>query len=171
LGSVFGFGVYRQRIPFLSGPRACVGPYSSQIYKDKMAADAVDDAINNRRQNMQEYVADWFLNRHGIKSIADNMVAKFKKGLKAYRSSNGYCDTFGRFWGVFAPGDTWSEQQLDMYLMILGHCMSAKGDPIHVIFDVANKVWHPREVFPVQKGFQGWCFFQLSRLSSALFLP
>jgi hypothetical protein len=28
-----------------------------------MAADAVDDAINNRRQNMQAYVADWFMNR------------------------------------------------------------------------------------------------------------
>jgi hypothetical protein len=113
---------------------------SPKIYKDKMAADAVDDAINNRRQNMQEYAADWFLNRHGIKSIADNMVAKFKKGLKAYRATNSYCDTFGRFWGVFSPGDTWSEQQLDMYLLVLGQCMAAKGDAVHSIFDVANKV-------------------------------
>lgn len=105
-----------------------------------MAADAVDDAINNRRQNMQEYVADWFLNRHGMKSIADNMVAKFRKGLKTYRSRNTYCDTFGRFWGVFAPSDTWSENVLDMYTLVLGACMNSKGEPIFVIPDVATKV-------------------------------
>ena len=30
------------------------------IYNDKIKADAVDDAQNNDRQNMQEYVEDWF---------------------------------------------------------------------------------------------------------------
>ncbi len=34
-----------------------------QIYRDKIRADAVDDAINNRRQNLQEYVRDWLSNR------------------------------------------------------------------------------------------------------------
>ncbi len=34
------------------------------IYADKIKADAVDDACNNDRQNMQEYVDDWFKNQY-----------------------------------------------------------------------------------------------------------
>ena len=41
-----------------------------QIYRDKIRADAVDDSLQNRRQNMQEYVKDWFLNRHGMPRLA-----------------------------------------------------------------------------------------------------
>lgn len=33
------------------------------IYADKIKADAVDDACNNDRQNMQDYVGDWFKNQ------------------------------------------------------------------------------------------------------------
>jgi hypothetical protein len=33
------------------------------IYLDKIKADAVDDASNHARQNMQEYVEDWFKNQ------------------------------------------------------------------------------------------------------------
>ena len=33
------------------------------IYADKVKADAVDDACDNPRQNMEEYVSDWFKNQ------------------------------------------------------------------------------------------------------------
>ncbi len=34
-----------------------------QIYVDKIKADAVDDACKNPRQNLVEYVGDWFKNQ------------------------------------------------------------------------------------------------------------
>jgi hypothetical protein len=45
-------------------------PSPLQIYRDKLRADAVDDSLQNRRQNLQEYVKDWFLNRHGMPRLA-----------------------------------------------------------------------------------------------------
>ncbi len=45
----------------LTGMVVCIT--LAQIYVDKMKADAIDDAIQNRRQNMQEFVKDWFMNR------------------------------------------------------------------------------------------------------------
>ena len=105
------------------------------------------------------------LHSHGIRSIADGMISKFTRGLKAYRHRNQYCDSFGRFWGVFGSvpltllsvlflywlalmaftvvcsvSETWSEQLLNMYLLVVGKCVAAKGDPIHVVFDTAIKV-------------------------------
>ena len=35
-----------------------------KVYQDKIKADATDDAIDNPRQNMQEYMDDWFINQY-----------------------------------------------------------------------------------------------------------
>lgn len=47
-----------------------------QIYRDKIVADAVDDAANNQRQTMPEYVYDWFLNKYGLRKLSEQMLTK-----------------------------------------------------------------------------------------------
>ena len=47
-----------------------------QIYRDKIVADGVDDAANNERQTMPEYVYDWFMNKYGLRKLSEQMLAK-----------------------------------------------------------------------------------------------
>ncbi len=49
---------------------------ASQIYRDKIAADAVDDANDNDRQTVPQYVYDWFLNKYGLWKLAEQQLAK-----------------------------------------------------------------------------------------------
>ena len=48
----------------------------SQIYRDKIVADQVDDTTGNERQSMPEYVSDWFLNKYGLKKLAEQQYIK-----------------------------------------------------------------------------------------------
>ena len=62
----------RRRLRSPAGPKREVLPksfikrvmrYIQQVYKDKILADRVDDAKDNQRQTLPEYVMDWFDNR------------------------------------------------------------------------------------------------------------
>lgn len=50
--------------------------FDCQIYREKIAADGVDDASGNERQSMAEYVYDWFLNKYGLKKLAEQQLTK-----------------------------------------------------------------------------------------------
>lgn len=92
------------------------------IYADKIKADAVDDACNNDRQNMQDYVGDWFKNQYGTGPMNKEAQAKFAATLRKFRDTNPYCNTFGRLWGVF---DALDESWCDYYLEILSFVIKA----------------------------------------------
>ena len=47
-----------------------------QIYRDKITADAVDDANDNDRQTVPQYVYDWFLNKYGLWKLAEQQLTK-----------------------------------------------------------------------------------------------
>ena len=44
------------------------------VYVEKIAADAVDDEMGNRRQACVEFLLDFMLNKYGLKGLADNAV-------------------------------------------------------------------------------------------------
>lgn len=123
------------------------------VFQDKIKADATDDSLDNPRQNLKEYMDDWFVNqyvtgelafvwvcvgmwcnvcvcRYGLGPMRKDTIAKFKATLQRHKDSNAYCCMFGRFWGLFDPLDeSWCDFYLE-WLTLLIEARSAKDETV-----------------------------------------
>ena len=63
-----------------------------QIYRDKILADSVDDSLDNQRQTMSEYVADWFETHFGkgMKGIATEKLEEFRAAVHHFQKDSPY---------------------------------------------------------------------------------
>lgn len=59
------------------------------IYTSKIAADAVDDEVDNERQTSCEFVYDYMLNIYGLKGLAESAVHGVFKKIKKMMISKG----------------------------------------------------------------------------------
>ena len=59
------------------------------IYTSKIAADAVDDEVDNQRQTACEFVYDYMLNIYGLKGLAESAVHGVFKKIKKMMISKG----------------------------------------------------------------------------------
>ncbi len=62
--------------------------------------------------------------RYGFGPIRKDAKAKFSATLRRFKDSNGYCNMFGRLWGVFDPLD---EAWCDYYLELLTELIEARA--------------------------------------------
>lgn len=69
-------------------PRSVLVRTIHQIYRDKIEADTVDDAHGTPRSPMQVYVYDWFLNKYGLRKLAEKHVMKFLNGLILFNDAS-----------------------------------------------------------------------------------
>eukprot|EP00753_Platysulcus_tardus_P015980 PLAT5360.1.p1 GENE.PLAT5360.1~~PLAT5360.1.p1 ORF type:complete len:1329 (+),score=498.64 PLAT5360.1:509-3988(+) len=104
-----------------------------QVYAGKIDADAIDDEADNPRQSAAEYVFDWFLNKYGLRKLAETHLLRMLAGLKVHRADP-YVATFGRFVAMYDPLPL---RALNLYLDLMcaiasssaGHNMTPQDDP------------------------------------------
>ena len=136
--------------------------------QDKIKADAVDDSMNNPRQNIREYMDDWFTNqyvglvscsfpltcplpvaptshvplmlhyRYGIGPVSKEARSKFVGALKRYQAASLYCRMFGRLWGIFEP--VLDEAWCDYYLEWVNMLIAARAAKDEVVIPVKQGV-------------------------------
>ena len=63
-----------------------------QIYKDKIAADAVDEQAGNAPTSLFSFVLKWFDHKYGIANLAQAALSKLAGGVIHLRTESLYCD-------------------------------------------------------------------------------
>ena len=58
------------------------------IYEHKLLADGVDDARNNRREDMPSFLAEWFLHRYGLASLSRKNSQMLEEAVLLYSQPN-----------------------------------------------------------------------------------
>ena len=95
------------------------------IYEKKVKADAVDDAKDNDRDSLPEFLQDFFLQMYGMKSMARKKKAQFKAGVMHNIDDNSRCKWFAALTN-WLPEDAFGEQTIpyrknaiDAYLFVM----------------------------------------------------
>ena len=95
------------------------------IYEKKVKADAVDDAKDNDRDSLPEFLQDFFLQMYGMKSMARKKKAQFKAGVMHNIDDNIRCKWFAALTN-WLPEDAFGEQTIpyrknaiDAYLFVM----------------------------------------------------
>eukprot|EP00741_Cyanophora_paradoxa_P019665 tig00021137_g18983.t1 len=84
-------------------PRAQVIKMISGIYAQKMALDESDERDRMRRHTLQEFVYEFFLNKYGLRAMAERHVTKLIENVRAYGVASRRIRSFGLHLAVF-PG-------------------------------------------------------------------
>eukprot|EP00002_Diphylleia_rotans_P011854 TRINITY_DN2335_c0_g1_i10.p1 TRINITY_DN2335_c0_g1~~TRINITY_DN2335_c0_g1_i10.p1 ORF type:complete len:889 (+),score=186.16 TRINITY_DN2335_c0_g1_i10:45-2711(+) len=90
----------------------------TNIYQDKMAADDVDDKIHHPRQTMIEFVYDFFINKYGLRPMAEGHLVNMLATLIQYRGDNIRIVMFANFCGVLPEEVSYPKYAIDFYLQI-----------------------------------------------------
>jgi len=92
-----------------------------QIYRDKIDCDNQDDGAGTNRQPFATFMYEWYLNKYGLRRLAEQQICKMLTTLIKHRKSSLACCKFGQFLGMFdaLPSDCFNVY-LDFFSVILG---------------------------------------------------
>ncbi|GAQ83720.1 hypothetical protein KFL_001590080 [Klebsormidium nitens] len=102
----------------------------SQVYCDKIAADIADDQEpGGQRQDMKEFVYDFFLFKFGLRAFAELHLLSVLKALEEYASSSQRMLLFGAFIGHANVAPPLPPEALDFFLMYLSRLFGETDGP------------------------------------------
>jgi len=121
-----------------TGPKYCMGRgllvrTIYQLYRDKIVADTVDDEHGTARASMPTFVYDWFLNKYGLRKLAEQHVCKLLSALLRFKDENIVVFNCARFTLSHRPG---VQEELNVYLDMLATLLSLDS-PTDPLADIA----------------------------------
>lgn len=82
--------------------RVCVRTIH-QIFRDKIEGDNQDDGTGVKRQPFTTFLYEWYLNKYGLRRLAEQQITKMLTSITRYRKQSMCCCKFGQFLGMFDP--------------------------------------------------------------------
>eukprot|EP00002_Diphylleia_rotans_P037596 TRINITY_DN8413_c0_g1_i3.p1 TRINITY_DN8413_c0_g1~~TRINITY_DN8413_c0_g1_i3.p1 ORF type:complete len:1123 (+),score=226.57 TRINITY_DN8413_c0_g1_i3:105-3473(+) len=113
-------------------PPKALAKILNSILLDKIAADSVDDRENTPRQNLVEFVYDFFLNKYGLRSAADENLTDFVMGLKSIPNPSHRFLDFMQMIG-FTDNQPLPLEAINLYLQPFIYIKSKLGPRVNIM--------------------------------------
>eukprot|EP00002_Diphylleia_rotans_P038003 TRINITY_DN8575_c0_g1_i2.p1 TRINITY_DN8575_c0_g1~~TRINITY_DN8575_c0_g1_i2.p1 ORF type:complete len:697 (+),score=160.41 TRINITY_DN8575_c0_g1_i2:140-2230(+) len=90
----------------------------SSIYQEKMNADDIDDKMHHPRQPMPEFIYDYFINKYGLRQLAEGHLVNMLTTLTQYKGDNSRIQVFANFCDAIPNERRYPKFAPDFYLHI-----------------------------------------------------
>ena len=109
-----------------------------ELIISKIKADDADDRMCLSRQNMTDYIYDYYLNQYGTFEIADKRVVSLMASVSTHRNVSPRVRAIERFC-MLGPGPFLDDNVLNFYLLCWDNFLNLQGNNTH------GSIWHSIE--------------------------
>jgi hypothetical protein len=96
-----------------------VPPFLHEIYMQKLTADKTDDDVNNPRESMAEFISSYFINKYGMKKLADTYTTSMQDSILKNWQESKQLEMAGIMIGLLRP-ECYTPMISDLLMQTIG---------------------------------------------------